>query len=294
MLQKTARRWLRVIHIIFIAILMGGLTSILVISQLTDLDSHQRYIANLSIYTLLNTVVTYAFYAIVATGLVYSLFTHWGLTRHWWIIGKWVGTLLLFFLVWIWLGPAINGMVALSDAGRDSSGILAAYAQYHDSLAPAIAVAFLIACVLIAITIFRPWGQREQRYEFSRRWILSLVGIALTLTVIMAYMGYQDLEGYRQMPIESPDLTRVPDGLHRGSATYAGFQYVVEVEVEGSCITAVNVIQNRESHYARFAEAVLERMVRDQTPSVDGITGATTTSKCLMKAAEAALKGALQ
>ena len=37
MLEKTGRRWLRVIHIVFIASLMGGLASILTIHLISGL-----------------------------------------------------------------------------------------------------------------------------------------------------------------------------------------------------------------------------------------------------------------
>lgn len=48
-------------------------------------------------------------------------------------------------------------------------------------------------------------------------------------------------------------------------------------------------LQNRKSHYARFAEGVFPRIMKKQKANVDTITAATTTSKCLMKAVENAL-----
>ncbi len=292
MLEKTGRRWLRVIHIIFIASLMGGLASILSIKAISGLDTRQLFIANYSIYTLFNTVVTWSFYGVVTTGLIYSVFTHWGLTKHWWIIGKWTGTVILFALVWIWLGPAINGMVALSDIGMEESAVPHSYIEYHNTLTPVIAVALLIMFTLIAITTFRPWGQRNQKYEMNRSWVLSLTGMGVALGVGLGFMGYYDLESYRNMEIRSPDLTLVPDGIHRGSVSYSGFEYTVAVKVIESRIEGVGVVNNRESEYARFAEGIIPRVIQNQSPDVDGITGATTTSKCLMKAIEIALEEA--
>ncbi|MBT6948376.1 MAG: FMN-binding protein [Candidatus Marinimicrobia bacterium] len=293
MLEKTGRRWLRVIHIVFIASLMGGLASILTIHLISGLDTHQLFIANYSIYTLFNMVVTWSFYGVVTTGLVYSVFTHWGLTKHWWIIGKWTGTVVLFVLVWIWLGPAINGMVALSDIGMKASDVPHDYAEYHNTLTPVIAVAMLIMFTLISITIFRPWGQRSQKYEMRRGMVLSLTGIGVVLGVSLGVIGYYDLESYRNKEIGNPDLNRVPDGIHRGSVSYSGFEYTVAVKVNESMIVGVGVVQNRDSEYARFAEGIIPRVIEKQSPDVDGITGATTTSKCLMKAIETALEGAI-
>ena len=289
MLEKTGRRWLRVIHIVFIASLMGGLASILAIHVLPGLDTRQLFIANYSIYSLFNMVVTWSFYGVVTTGLIYSVFTHWGLTKHWWIIGKWTGTVALFILVWIWLGPAINGMVALSDIGMQESAVPHDYTEYHNTLTPVIAVALLIMFTLISITIFRPWGQRSQKYEMRRGLVLSLTGIGVVLGVGLGLIGYYDLESYRNMEIGNPDLTQVPDGIHRGSVSYSGFEYAVAVKMNEAMIVGVGVIQNRDSDYARFAEGIIPRVIEKQSPDVDGITGATTTSKCLMKAIEIAL-----
>jgi len=292
MLEKTGRRWLRVIHIVFIASLLGGLASILVINYLAGLNTQQLFIANYSIYTIFNIVVTWSFYGVVVTGLIYSVFTHWGLTKHWWIIGKWTGTVLLFILVWIWLGPAINGMVALSDIGLGGTSLPHQYTEYHNTLAPVIAIAFLIMFTLISITIFRPWGQRTQKYELRRGLVLSLTGIGVVLGVGLGLMGYYDLEHYRNMEIGSPDLTLIPDGIYRGSVDYSGFEYTVAVKVFDAKIKGVGVVNNRDSDYAHFAEGIIPRVIEKQSPDVDGITGATTTSKCLMKAIEVALEGA--
>lgn len=294
MLEKTGRRWLRVIHIVFIASLLGGLASILAINSIPGLDIKQLFIANYAIYTLFNLVVTWSFYGVVATGLVYSVFTHWGLTKHWWIIGKWTGTVVLFILVWVWLGPAINGMVALSDIGSYETEIPPDYESYQNTLLPVISVALLIIFTLIAITIFRPWGRRDQKYEIPRGWILSLTGIAVTIGITLGIWGYNDLETYRNMEIGSPDLSRISDGVHRGSVSYAGFEYAVAVKVSEARIIDVRVIQNRDSDYARFAEGIIQRVLTRQTPDVEGVTGATTTSKCLMRAIESALEGAIE
>jgi uncharacterized protein with FMN-binding domain len=292
MLEKTGRRWLRVIHIFFIAILTGGLASILVINHLPDIDPTQLFLANLSIYKIFNIVVTLSFFGIVATGIVYSVFTHWGLTKHWWIIGKWTGTLFLFLMVWIWLGPSINGMVALSDIGLNTIEQHNHYKSFQGVIAPVIILALIVVAILISITIFRPWGQRTQRYELRRGLVVGLTGLSVTLGVVFGVMGYYDLESFRSMKISSPDLNSIADGSYQGVAEYAGYEYAVQVKVMNHKISDVVIVKNRESQYAKFAEGVIDRILDKQTPDVDAITGATTTSKSLMKAVEEALEGA--
>ena len=60
--------------------------------------------------------------------------------------------------------------------------------------------------------------------------------------------------------------------------------------MRGGKITGARATRNLDNHYAQIAEAVLLRIERAQTTDVDAITGATTTSKCLMAAASDALR----
>ena len=290
MLNKTGRRWLRVIHIAFIGTLLGGLLSMLMLYLMPVKGADAQYAVSLTIFMLFNSVVTYAFYGVIATALVYSTFTHWGLTKHWWVIGKWVGTLLLFALVWIWIGPAISSMVALTDAGRDQPMDVASYVHWTKAFVPTVIISVSIICILIAITIFRPWGPRKQKLELSRRTILSSVGAVVVLSVAMTLFAARDMASYRQMKISTPDLSILEDGRYEGESTYAGFTYKVQVTLLQGRIAAVEILENRESPYAVFAESIVPRVIRSQSPDVDGITGATTTSKCLMKAIENALE----
>jgi len=124
--------------------------------------------------------------------------------------------------------------------------------------------------------------------------ILTLTGIGLVLGVGLGLLGYYDLESYRNMEIKTPDLAQIPDGSYTGSVSYSGFEYAVEVRIAEHRIERAEVIENRDSDYARFAEGVIQRIIEKQSPDVDGITGATTTSKCLMKAVETALEGAIK
>jgi uncharacterized protein with FMN-binding domain len=99
----------------------------------------------------------------------------------------------------------------------------------------------------------------------------------------------------REMSIGTPDLSRIGDGAYEGSCAYDGSGEAdcrVAVTVRDHRIQAVRVLQNEDSSWARRAEGVLPRIVLKQTPNVDAVSGATITSKALMKAVENALTGA--
>jgi uncharacterized protein with FMN-binding domain len=96
----------------------------------------------------------------------------------------------------------------------------------------------------------------------------------------------------RRMPIADVDATHLPDGVYRGAFTYGsggGFTYIVDTTVAGGRIIAVHVVRNRDTPHARKAEGVIPKIVAADSPAVDAVAGATTTSKALMKAVENAL-----
>ena len=58
------------------------------------------------------------------------------------------------------------------------------------------------------------------------------------------------------------------------------------MEVADNRIAQIKVRKNRDTKHAKKAEGVIERVLEAQTPNVDASTGATTTSKALLKAIE--------
>ncbi len=110
-------------------------------------------------------------------------------------------------------------------------------------------------------------------------WVLLIVSSCAT----------QEMLAVREMQIKDVDLRSLADGDYVGAFSYGGFEYRVKTVVKERRIVDVVVLQNRDTDYAKEAEGVLPEMVKRQTPNVDAISGATTTSKALMKAVENAL-----
>ena len=96
----------------------------------------------------------------------------------------------------------------------------------------------------------------------------------------------------RQMQISHIEPAFIRDGVYRGAASDGSFTYEVDVTIKGRTIVTVTAISNRTSPYARYAEGVFGRVLNNQSPAVDAITRATTSSKMLLKAVENALSGA--
>jgi uncharacterized protein with FMN-binding domain len=130
-----------------------------------------------------------------------------------------------------------------------------------------------------------------------------LIGAAVVLAVfivasVIFYFAvvrpsFKEAETVRNMKINDIDLNKVADGIYAGDYTYGKFTCEVEVAVKNNTIENIKVLKNCNTKYAEMAEGVIEKIMHAQSTQVDAITGATTTSKALMKAVENALnKGA--
>ncbi len=101
------------------------------------------------------------------------------------------------------------------------------------------------------------------------------------------------LNEVRSAEIKAVDLSKVADGSYVGEFSYSRTTCKVEVVVAGHRIEAINILENGSTDYAKKAEAVTEKVITEQKTNVDGVSGATTTSKALLKAVVAALEKGL-
>jgi uncharacterized protein with FMN-binding domain len=99
----------------------------------------------------------------------------------------------------------------------------------------------------------------------------------------------REIKEVRELKIENIDLNLVKSGAYEGDFSYGNYKYVVNVIVEKHKIMEINIINNRNTKYSKMAEGVIQEILTEQKSNVDAISGATTTSKALLKAVENAL-----
>jgi len=121
--------------------------------------------------------------------------------------------------------------------------------------------------------------------------VLMVVILALLFVIGLTIITSKEIQKVRTMPIGGIDLSKIKDGTYPGKYRYGGFDYEVNVTVKGHRMIGIEITGNRETEYAKRAEDVVPRVMRAQSLKVDAVTGATTTSKALLKAIENALSG---
>ena len=282
-MKKLKGSWLSILktlHLLFVTSFFGGLAASLVILGTgaaggIDAGPKESYIMLYRINTL---VVYYSLFGLTLTAIIYGLYSKWGILKHRWIIIKW---LLLFVIAGIYIvayKPSISGIAALSSGGQIDRETIN---LFTDLFRKSIVTSVLILSLLLIIF-------------FIGHAAFALQDVDISLIVLSAgffIMGWINLNRLRTMPIESPDLSTISDSIYKGSLSDGGGVYSVEVEIDNHRISKINLETDRDSKYVDYARPVINRVIEEQTLTVDAITGATTTSKCILKAVEEALNG---
>ena len=295
-LPPKALKILRAVHLICVGLVMGAAASVLASLRLmyTKGDNLEHLTADMIQATLGNGLFFWALYGLIATAILYSFFTSWGLFRHTWILFKWLGLALIIFISAKGLIPALDGMAALSDGLYSIPDAGQMYSSLFRQAATMASLVIGIEVILVGISVFKPFGIMFSRQTSHRTTViirlvvLLLAGGALAATIIES----AKLRTYRQIEISHVEPAFIPDGVYLGVASDGSFTYEVEVTVKEKTIVKVTAASNRTGPYARYAEGVFTRVMNNQSPAVDAITRATITSKMLLKAVENALSGA--
>ena len=291
-ISTNNKKILKVFHITFAASMFGGLIAILVILMVKEncnIAAENNFGVDLSILKIFTWGVNYTFFALILTSFILGLFTEWGFAKYRWIISKWIITLSMFALTWFGLGPAINGMTSISDAGLNNSAMSGEYLNFQRS-AIIFSVMETIAILLVFfVSVLKPLGARKVTQRIKQKTVVLIITHLIIIGIGFAAMNAIELNKIRNLPIKSINIGSVGDGTYNRDTKSGSYVYKVKAEVKNHRIVNIEGIDNRKSPYVSYAEGVFTKIIRQQKVDVDAITGATTTSEAFMKSVENAL-----
>jgi uncharacterized protein with FMN-binding domain len=120
--------------------------------------------------------------------------------------------------------------------------------------------------------------------------ILVLVaGGFITINIIMSNHERQ----IDDISITDLDLNRIPDGTYIGKHYVFPIDVEVNVTVKNHKITNIELVKHQHGQ-GEEAEEMANRVLEAQSLMVDAVTGATSSSKVILKAIEKALAEANQ
>ncbi|HVP17433.1 MAG TPA: FMN-binding protein [Spirochaetia bacterium] len=132
-----------------------------------------------------------------------------------------------------------------------------------------------------------------------KRCLLALAGAALGLAIAgcTAISVFSKADFLKNVPVNNVDLTTVPDGTYEGQYTlvlppgeYAvNRSFDVLVTTFGHAYTAVSIKEPSSLAANSDFVALENRIVSADSLLVDGVSGATYSSRAMLKAVEAAV-----
>ena len=290
MLSLSGKKILLSIHILLISIWIGTLIAILLLLLVKQTQFNIAYFPALdkTVFLLFDSIIMNVSIAVAITGLLFSMFTTWGFFRFHWITIKWISIIGLALIIMFLQGPAVNGMASLSDVFLQEVWKNPDYLNFEHRTIIYTLIKLCLLTFIVFISVLKPWGQRKARKVLNRKVVLSIgifLGVILATSSIMQYL---QLVHFRNLQINEINLDQINDGYYTGTASF-GFEYEVGIQIENHAIEKIDILKNRDSFYARQAEGIKYKLIQEQKINIDAVTGATTTSKVLLKAVESAL-----
>jgi len=115
----------------------------------------------------------------------------------------------------------------------------------------------------------------------SSKYLCMLIFL-ISLVLSFACKEYEDIV------IEDVPLNSAQDGVYSGEYNTTLVKATVKVNIKENTIQDIEIV-NHQCGKGKKAEAVVDRVVQNQSLKVDAISGATYSSKVILKAIEKAV-----
>jgi uncharacterized membrane protein len=164
-LSPKGIKWLKGFHLLAVASWIGGAVSLLALYflKIGITDGSVLYGINRSIHHVdMNIVVIPGAIGSLLTGLIYSIFTHWGFFRHNWLTFKWIVTVTAIIFGTFYLGPWEAAMMDISGKIGIASLTDSAYLYNQKMNLMFGTLQVLILMITIFVSILKPWKSKKE------------------------------------------------------------------------------------------------------------------------------------
>jgi uncharacterized protein with FMN-binding domain len=119
-----------------------------------------------------------------------------------------------------------------------------------------------------------------------------LIRIKVILTVFICIFILGCSTTYKNLTAQMPDLALKADGVYRGNYDLSGtpVKVTLDITIQNHKIIEIGIVQHLCSPIGKKAEKITNEIIEAQNLDVDTISGATASSKAIIKAVENALQ----
>ncbi|NCB42947.1 MAG: FMN-binding protein [Clostridia bacterium] len=118
--------------------------------------------------------------------------------------------------------------------------------------------------------------------------VILLLATGIGLKFLMAVQDYKST--ISEIDIKSINLEEVEDGRYIGYYDASFVKAEVSVDIKDHRITDITLLQHVNGRGGP-AEAIIPEVIKSQSLQVDAVSGATSSSKVILKAIEIAIQG---
>ena len=134
--------------------------------------------------------------------------------------------------------------------------------------------------------------KEKGRKSVTVKIIAAVLAVALGTGIYFAGNYIYQLQEYKKriaaISISAVDLSKIPDGSYTGSYDAVMISATVRVNIHDHQISGIDLISHKNERGKR-AEVIVNEIKSAQSLKVDTITGATNSSKVILKAVQNAL-----
>lgn len=129
--------------------------------------------------------------------------------------------------------------------------------------------------------------------SIDKKIVLILVSLCIVVGGFLGTNYFINLQKYKNaikaISISNVDLSKIPNGTYSGSCDALRIAADVSVTVSDHKITDIKLLRHKNERGQR-AEVIPQRVLAAQSLEVDAVSGATNSSKVILKAIENALE----
>lgn len=118
--------------------------------------------------------------------------------------------------------------------------------------------------------------------------VMVILGASLGFKGLISYIEANHAKQVAAITISNVDLSKIPDGTYSGSHKVFPVDVEVKVTVKDHKIVGIQLIKHTNGQ-GTPAEIIPGKVIESQTLAVDVVSGATSSSKVILKAIETAL-----
>lgn len=155
-------KWLKVIHIILVALFFGGIMSSFALNHGIKLATYDETFETYKrIVIISDQIVRIGAVGTLLVGLIYGFFTNWGFFKHRWVTVKWILFIIQTVMGIFIVDKLMIANMAILEAEKAAALNNPVFIHNHMLRQYAVMIQILLTISIFCISVFKPWKKKK-------------------------------------------------------------------------------------------------------------------------------------